>query len=107
MGAYVVDGIMYVPCNRLDLNSLVSSGVIYASSITCAMKGTMGEWHICAHFWGHVGWCRFITCAYTCGGWLVSSVIYTTDLPFSPRAPVRLSVCVKHALGGQTYPLDH
>ena len=35
---------------------------------------------------------------------LVSNDIYATDLLFSPRAPVRLSVCVKHALGGQTYP---
>ena len=51
--------------------------------------------HLCLHMGG------------TCGGWLVSSVIYATDLLFSPRAPVRLSVCVKHALGGQTYPLDH
>ena len=32
----MVDGIMYVPCNRLDLYSLVNSGVIYARSITCA-----------------------------------------------------------------------
>ena len=31
-----MDGIMYVPFNRLDLNTLVSSGVIYARSVTCA-----------------------------------------------------------------------
>ena len=44
-----------------------------------------------------------------CGGWhsvcgkfrLVSNDIYATDLLFSPRAPVRLSVCAKHGLCGQ------
>ena len=32
----MVDGIIHVPCNILDLYSLVNPGVIYARSITCA-----------------------------------------------------------------------
>ena len=40
----------------------------------------------------------------------VFSYIYdtcSTNLLFSPRAPARLSICVKHALGGQSYPHRH
>ena len=33
--------------------------------------------------------------------WAYVVMVYATDLLFSPRAPVRLSICVKHAFGGQ------
>ena len=50
--------------------------------------------------------CRFIWVVKMCWGlkaWVVHicGMVYATDLLFSPRAPVRLSICVKHAFGGQ------
>ena len=56
-----------------------------------------------------------------CGGgdsspvliYVVDGIMYVVslglfpDLLFSPRAPVRLGICVKHALGGQSYPHHH